>query len=214
MQVKIAPSLLSADFANLESEVKKIEQAGADLLHLDVMDNEFVPNLTFGAPLIKAIKKHTTLPFDVHLMVKNPSTLIDSMILAGANLISFHIEAENHADRLINYIKSKGVKAGIALNPSTSHEAIRYLLPIVDFVLVMTVNPGFGGQSFIESQLEKISTIKNIIDTKKLNVEIEVDGGINQHYAKLVKNCGANMLVAGSYVFLEGDYKNKIESIR
>jgi ribulose-phosphate 3-epimerase len=210
----IAPSLLSADFARLAEEVKAIESAKADLLHLDVMDGRFVPNITFGPLVISAIRPHTSLPFDVHLMIVEPSRYIEEFAKAGADWISVHAEAEIHLHRTITRIKELGKKAGLALNPHTPLEMVEYLLSELDFVLIMTVNPGFGGQKFIPQVLKKIELLRRMIDEKGLNTLIEVDGGINKETAKDVISAGADILVAGTAVFKEKDYRLAIEALR
>ena len=207
--IKIAPSILSADFSILKEEISKIKTA--DYLHIDVMDMHFVPNLTFGPKLIKDIKKHTNIPFDVHLMVDNPEQWIP-LIKDFADIITVHYESCIHLNRTINEIKKIGKKVGIALNPSTNENILKYVLDDIDLILVMTVNPGFGGQKFINSQLEKIKNIKNLIGDRK--IEIEVDGGIDDKTSKLVIEAGANVLVSGSYIFKQKDYNEAIESLK
>lgn len=212
--IKIAPSMLSADFANLAGEIKKVEDAGADLLHIDIMDGHFVPNLTFGPPVVAAIKKITALPFDVHLMVKKPETLIADFIHAGADIITVHAETAPHLHRLLQNIKESGARAGVALNPSTPLSAVEEILDIVDMILIMSVNPGFGGQKFISSSVNKIARLKQMIDDRRLEIDIEVDGGINPQTAKEVINAGANVLVAGSAVYGAPDIPAAIKNIR
>ena len=209
--VKIAPSILSADFANLEAELKALEES--DMVHLDVMDGHFVPNLTFGAPVIKKLRPHTSLPFDVHLMVTNPEAMLEAMADAGADIITVHAETAPHLDRLLDEIRELGCKAGVSLNPSTPEEVLNYVLEKIDQILIMSVNPGFGGQSFIESQLEKIQRVKELIAGR--DIEIEVDGGINPSTAKSCIEAGADILVAGTSVFRgEGDYQENMDALR
>ena len=208
-KIIIAPSLLAADFSKLKEEITEVEKLGAEYLHLDVMDGNFVPNISFGAPVISSIRKHSNLVFDVHLMVENPDRFIKDIADAGADVITVHAEATKHLNRTIQLIKSYGKKVGVALNPSTPLDFIKYDLKDIDMVLIMTVNPGFGGQAFIEGMLQKIKDLRSIDP----NIDIQVDGGINDKTSKLVKEAGANILVAGSYLF-KGDYKQKIESLR
>ncbi len=213
--MKIAPSLLSADFANLASELQDIERGGADLVHLDVMDYHFVPNLTFGAPIIKALRPHTKLPFDVHLMTEHPETYFADLEKAGADMISFHAEAAVHHDRLVHDIQERGMKAGIALNPGTPLAMVEELLPILDFVLIMSVNPGFGGQKFIPYSLDKIARLKEMATRIGRNdLDIEVDGGVTSANVKALAEAGVTIAVAGSAVFGKEDRKAAIEALK
>ncbi len=213
--MKIAPSLLSADFANLASELQDIEKGGADLVHLDVMDYHFVPNLTFGAPIIKALRPHTKLPFDVHLMTEHPETYFADLEKAGADMISFHAEAAVHHDRLVHDIQERGMKAGIALNPGTPLAMVEELLPILDFVLIMSVNPGFGGQKFIPYSLDKIARLKEMATRIGRNdLDIEVDGGVTSANVKALAEAGVTIAVAGSAVFGKEDRKAAIEALK
>lgn len=208
----ISPSILSADFANLERDIKLIEQAGADWIHIDVMDGHFVPNITVGVPVVKSIKKITDLPLDVHLMIENPQNYIVPFVKAGADILTFHYEAVcSESLDLIKNIKSQGIKSGISIKPNTSADVLIPYLDIVDMVLIMTVEPGFGGQSFINECAEKIKLIKNIANE---NLIIQVDGGINDVTGKLCKDYGANSLVAGSYIYNSTDVKSAIESLK
>lgn len=205
---KVAPSILSADFSRLGEEVKNISDAGAHYIHIDVMDGNFVPNITFGPPVIKSVRKYTDKVFDVHLMIEKPDRYIKNFVDAGADIIVVHAEACIHLHRVIQEIKSYGVKAGVSLNPHTPVEVIKHLIPELDMVLIMSVNPGFGGQSFIPFSVDKIKEVRALSKT----VDIQVDGGINEETGKLCVEAGATVLVAGSYVF-NGDYKEKIESL-
>jgi len=212
--IKIAPSILSADFANLGEEIRRVERAGADMIHIDVMDGHFVPNLTFGAPVVAAIRKVTKLPFDVHLMIDNPQDLLEQFVTAGADIITIHAETAPHLHRLLQTVKERGVKAGVSLNPSTPLSAVEEVLDAVDMVLIMTVNPGFGGQKFIAAMLDKISRLRQMIVQRKLAVDIEVDGGIDAVTARQVASAGANILVAGSAVYGSADMAEAIKKLR
>jgi ribulose-phosphate 3-epimerase len=211
--IKIAPSLLSADFARLDEELRSIE-AGADLVHLDVMDGHFVPNITIGPAVVKALRGRTRLPFDCHLMISEPQLYIDRFLDAGANMISVHVEAEPHLQRALQMIRDGGARAGIAINPATSVETLSTAIEFCDYILVMTVNPGFGGQRFIEPVVPKIRHISRLIHERGLGVEIEVDGGIDPRTAPHVVTAGASILVAGSAVFGQPDRGAAMEAIR
>ncbi len=208
----IAPSILSSDFANLESEIKRLEDNGADWVHVDVMDGHFVPNLTIGAPVVKAIKPVTKLPMDVHLMIENPAKYVKDFALAGADIITFHYEATKESTfEVINIIKSYGVKVGISIKPKTPVSAIKPYLDMVDLVLIMTVEPGFGGQKFMEDCADKIFEVKAYANK---GVIVEVDGGVNAQTSQHCKKCGADALVAGNYVFSSDNMKEAIASLR
>ncbi len=210
---KILPSILSADFSNLGKEIIEMENIGVDMFHIDVMDGHFVPNISFAFPIISSIRKITNKIFDVHLMIDNPENYVERICDSGADMISFHIESTNHADRVIQLIKNKGKKAGIAINPQTSVDSIIYLLSIVDYVLVMSVNPGFGGQKFISYVLDKINILDSIRKEKKYNFLIEVDGGINIETSKICRDKGADLLVCGSFLFASDDKKNTYKEL-
>ncbi len=203
-QVKLAPSILSADFARLGEQVAEATKAGADYIHIDVMDGQFVPNITIGAPVVAAIRCWTNLPLDVHLMIEAPESQITQFAEAGADIITVHIEACPHIHRVVQTIKESGIKAGGALNPGTPIDALNEILATLDLVLVMTVNPGFGGQAFIENMLDKIARLRAELDRKVLAAELEVDGGINAEVAPRVVQAGARVLVAGAAVFSSG----------
>ena len=198
---KILPSILSADFANLERDVRELEQIGIDMIHIDVMDGNFVPNISFGFPIIEAIRSKTDKIFDCHLMIARPEEYVERFCNAGCDMVSFHIEATNHADRVIQIIKNSGKKAGIVLNPQTPIESVKYLLPKLDYVLIMTVNPGFGGQKFIPEMLDKIEELAKIREEKGYSFLIQVDGGVNVETSKLCRDKGADLLVCGSFLF-------------
>lgn len=212
--VKIAPSILSADFARLGEEIKDVERGGADYIHVDVMDGHFVPNITIGPLIVDAIRPVTKLPLDVHLMIENPDQYIEAFAKAGADYITVHVEASRHLHRTIQLIKSTGVKAGVVLNPATPVDSLKHIIEDVDMVLLMSVNPGFGGQKFITSVLPKIRQVKELADSLNPELEIEVDGGVNEETAKLCIEAGANVLVAGSAVFNKEDRGAAIASLR
>ncbi|PIR39371.1 MAG: ribulose-phosphate 3-epimerase [Alphaproteobacteria bacterium CG11_big_fil_rev_8_21_14_0_20_39_49] len=213
---KIAPSILSADFSELGKAVADVTNAGADYIHIDVMDGHFVPNITIGACVVKDLRKTSDLPFDVHLMIENPDNYIEEFSNAGSDIITVHQEACIHLDRTVQLIKSFGKKAGVSLVPTTPPDVLDYILPELDLVLVMSVNPGFGGQKFLHSQLEKIRIIRQKIDATGKQIDLQVDGGINAQTAKLVVDAGADVLVAGSATFTGGPekYKDNIKTLR
>lgn len=220
MGIKIAPSILSADFAKLGEEVKRISDLNVDYIHIDVMDGNFVPNITIGPNVISAIRKYSNLPFDVHLMIKSPGEHIESFINAGADIITIHTEAEIHLERLVRKIKSyknntkKIIQVGVSIVPSTSPSVLEYIIDELDIVLIMTVNPGFGGQEFIHSQLSKISTVRKMIQDRNLKTQVSVDGGVNFSNAAGIIKAGANILVSGSAIFKAADMKKAINDLK
>ncbi len=212
--IKISPSMLSCDFSKMGEEAKKIEASGADMLHLDVMDGHFVPNITFGAPVIKALRKNADIPFDVHLMISEPLKYVEDFASAGADIITFHIESDSDTEETIKKIKSLSCKVGISVKPATPIEYVFEFLDKVDMVLVMTVEPGFGGQSFMDDMMSKITVLKNKLAEIKKDIDIQVDGGINEQTVCVAAKAGANVFVAGSAVFGSDDYKNAVSTLR
>ena len=212
--VRIAPSILSADFARLADEVACVEQAGADLLHVDVMDGHFVPNLTLGPPIVEAIRKVTKLPLDVHLMITNPDAFISEFADAGADYLTVHVETTAHLHRTVHAIKERGVKAGVTLNPATSLTAVEEILPDVDLLLIMSVSPGFGGQQFIPASLGKIQRARQLLDRTESPAALEVDGGVKTDNAAQIIEAGADILVSGSAIFSSQDYRGTIAAMR
>ncbi len=212
--IRIAPSILSADFSCLGEEIRAVDNAGADWIHIDIMDGHFVPNLTIGPEVVRALRSHSNLPFDVHLMISPVDPYIESFADAGSDIITVHAEAVHHLHRTVQYIKSLGKNVGVAINPGTSLHSVKPLLNELDLVLIMTVNPGFGGQQFISSQIEKIKELRGCIDELDKHIDLQVDGGINQNNAAEVIEAGADVLVAGSATFAGGSYKENILSLR
>jgi ribulose-phosphate 3-epimerase len=213
-KIMIAPSILSCKFSRLGQEIKDVEKAGADLIHIDVMDGHFVPNITIGPLIVAAVKEVSSVPLDVHLMIENPGRYVGDFIQAGADIITLHAETDNHILRTMDLIKSFGRKAGISLNPSTPETALKYVMNVVDMVVIMTVNPGFGGQKYMHAMEAKIEKAREMIDASGRVVDLEVDGGIKAENAKRVVDAGANVLVMGTEVFHSKDYRKKIVEIR
>ncbi len=211
---KIAPSILSADFGRLAEEIRAVEEAGADWIHIDVMDGHFVPNLTIGPAVVKALRKTTALPFDVHLMITDPDRYLEAFMDAGADILTVHVEAATHLHRTLDAIRQRGVRCGVSLNPATPVSCLEEILPECGLVLVMSVNPGFGGQRFIPSSLSKIARLRRLIDALPQPPVLEVDGGISPDNARAVADAGADVLVAGAAVFGSGDYKKTIGTMK
>ncbi len=214
MKKQIAPSILSADFSRLGEEIRAVEKAGADLIHVDIMDGHYVPNLTIGPGVVASLRKTTSLPFDVHLMIEDPDRYIDAFVDAGSNIITVHTEAVIHLHRTVHYIKAKGIKAGVSLNPSTPLSCVEEILPDIDLLLIMTVNPGFGGQKFISGMLPKIRKAKDIVQTKNLGLAIEVDGGVTTENIGTLVEAGADMFVAGASIFGSPSYADTIRKMK
>jgi ribulose-phosphate 3-epimerase len=213
-KIRIAPSILSCDFSRLGQEIKNVEKAGADLIHIDVMDGHFVPNITIGPLVVRAVRAVSGLPLDVHLMIENPERYVSDFIEAGADIITLHAEADRHIFRTIDEIKSYGKKAGVSLNPGTPEDTLKYIIDVIDMALIMTVNPGFGGQKYIHSMEQKIRKTREMIEETGREIDLEVDGGIKAQNAKRVVDAGADVLVMGTEIFHSGDYKAKIAEIR
>jgi len=211
----LAPSILSGDFSKIGEEIKAIEKAGADIVHLDIMDGRYVPNITFGIPVVESLRKVTDLPFDAHLMIVEPENYVEQFIEAGANMISFHMDATIHAHRLVEKIKNKGAKAGVVLNPATPVNTIEEIIHYIDYVLIMSVNPGFGGQKFIPQVMNKIPKLKKLMEeTNRNNILIEIDGGINRNNIREVSEYGVNIFVAGSAVFNNGNIEENVRVLK
>ena len=211
----LAPSLLSADFSNLENDIKMLEKGGAQLLHLDIMDGHFVPNITFGPPVVKAINKVATIPLDVHLMIENPGNYIDAFCDAGADYLSVHIESDPHIHKLLQQIKKRGVKAGVALNPHTPLSSLEEIIDTLDFILIMSVNPGFGGQNFIQNTLSKLKRLKQMLTKHNaLHIDVEVDGGVKLDNIKEISDAGCDIFVSGSGIFKTDNPGNTIQKMQ
>lgn len=212
--IKISPSILSSDYGNLSSELKRMEACGADMLHIDVMDGHFVPNITLGAPIVKCIRKSSTLPFDVHLMISDPYKYIPDFVNAGSDIITFHAEADSDIEKTIDLILASGKKAGLSVKPKTPVEAVYPYLDKLSMVLVMTVEPGFGGQSFMENMMPKVSAVRSEIDRRGLDVDIQVDGGINKDTISIAAKAGANVFVSGNAIFSSDDAEKTIADFK
>lgn len=212
--IKISPSILSSDYGNLSSELKRMEACGADMLHIDVMDGHFVPNITLGAPIVKCIRKSSTLPFDVHLMISDPYKYIPDFVNAGSDIITFHAEADSDIEKTIDLILASGKKAGLSVKPKTPVESVYPYLDKLSMVLVMTVEPGFGGQSFMEDMMPKVSAVRSEIDRRGLDVDIQVDGGINKDTISIAAKAGANVFVSGNAIFSSGDAEKTIADFK